>query len=88
METHTQVIQVDLARRCSELVELVDDRQKVLHALDLAIAKLQRQAEMYPMVSPPARCSRTTESGLLHLRCLLGCFEIRPCLITRSPPTN
>mmetsp|Transcript_23311 Transcript_23311/g.64404 ORF Transcript_23311/g.64404 Transcript_23311/m.64404 type:complete len:924 (+) Transcript_23311:130-2901(+) len=44
------VVQVDLARRCSELVTLVEDRQKILHALDLAIAKLQREAEKVPMV--------------------------------------
>eukprot|EP00983_Pelagomonas_calceolata_P127637 1161425-Pelagomonas_calceolata.AAC.6 len=52
-ETHplaAQVVQVDLARRCSELVTLVEDRQKILHALDLAIAKLQREAEKVPMV--------------------------------------
>lgn len=41
---------MDLARRCSELVALVEERQKVLHGLDLAIAKLQRKAEEMPMV--------------------------------------
>lgn len=45
-----QVVQVDLARRCSELVALVEDRQNILHALDLAIAKLQSAADKLPMV--------------------------------------
>jgi len=45
-----QVVQVDLARRSSELVALVEDRQKVLHSLDLAIAKLQCAADKLPMV--------------------------------------
>jgi hypothetical protein len=36
--------------RCSELVGLVTERVKILHNMDLAIARLQLEAEAHPVV--------------------------------------
>lgn len=45
-----QVVQVDLARRVSELVHLVEDRAKIMEEHDMALAKLQLEAQKHPLV--------------------------------------